>query len=173
MQAEGEPENASEMNQAEQSDSLVLENDDSTSEHKASMHVHFAYSQPAQSLDHTGSPTAGQLHPGRSKRGSFFPGHALTSSSSIDDLHEPSESISWSHAVGSQHNSVMPRYDQGSSDGLDRPRDGAIAWSLYSRQHIAGLHAAPQKVKRRRQARGHHTSSGPSLTCRCLNTACA
>ena len=157
MQSQGDLANALEMKQSELSDSLVLEDDDSTSEQTASMHVHFAYSQPSQSIDYTGSLTAGQLHPGRSKRGSFFPGHALASSSSIENPPESSESIFWSHSARFQHNSFMPRRDLGSTDSLDGPREGAISWSLNSRQHTTSSHATPQRVDRCRQAGGHQT----------------
>ncbi len=143
----------------DQSETLVLDDEESTSEQKASMHVHFDYSQPAQSMHHTGPSMPEQIHPGRSKRGSFFPGHTLASSSSFKDPPDSSEAISWSSQAAPQQRSFMPRRDAGGRDSPDAIAQDTITWNLSSQQRATSSHAAPQRADKYRQANVDTASS--------------
>ena len=155
MQPQGELAVAEEVVALDHSNTLVLDDDDSTSEQKSSMHVHFDYSQLSQSMHHTGPSMPEEIHPGRSKRGSFFPGHALDSSSSPKDPAD-SSAISWSNHAPPQQQTVMPRHDQGSGDSLDASGQETITWSLSSQKRTTSTHIAPQRIDRYRQAGGRY-----------------
>lgn len=131
------------------SDSLVLEDDDDSGiEQNGSMHVRFAQSQATH---HTGFPVPDHFDPSRSKRGSFFPGHGLASSSRTA-LIGLSKSLSWTHHSSLQHHPSMPRHDEGNSDCSDTLEPGAISWDLSSQPHFSSVHPRPQKAAKPRQA---------------------
>ena len=131
------------------SDSLVLEEDDDSGlEQDGSIHVRFAHSQATH---HTGSPVPDHLDPSRSKRGSFFPGHGLASSST-SALTGLSKSLSWTHHTSLQHHSSMPSHEEGNSDSSDTLEPGAISWDLSSQPHFTSVHPRPQKAAKPRQA---------------------
>ena len=157
MQPHGELAVAEEIVAHDQSETLVLDDDDSTSEQKASMHVHFDHSQPSPPMHDTGPSMSEQIHPGRSKRGSFFPGHALTSSSSFSDPTDSSEAISWSSRATPQQHSVMPRHAQGGSDSPDATGQETITWNLSSQKRSSQV--TPQKIVKYRRASGPYIQS--------------
>ena len=157
-----------------ENNTLVLDDDDSHMEQPASMHVHFAYSQPLQSTHGTYLPMPEHLHPGRSKKGSFFPSHALDSTSSLRDSADSSQAITWSHHATPKQHRFMPRHDQGGSDSLDASGQDAISWSLTSQEHTASSsHATAQRLDQHRQAIAQPISCShvPDLQ-RCSTSLC-